>query len=259
MFSSAAGQTGRVFVVGGYKTLARGFRRGLLCIAEAFNPVWVVLLLLLCALLFLCARRFPGEGKQPVAGLVVGFLMALAPITLFFVLSRPAVAFRNAVFSFCGLALMVDVLFQLLLARRPWKGAVTGGVCALLAAVFCICAISELHDYRGTWQADQRAARAVCAALEGRDGVDPTSKVGVLGLQPDYLPEQNYRHREHIHGATESVWAFTGLVTATADDPYCPYCTPLPTGWGDLTQYDLLLFYDYEAGTARLYQPETEE
>ena len=259
VFSSAARQTGSSFLLGGYKTLFRGFRRGLECVFADFNPLWLLLLVFFCVLLFFSAKRFTTEGKRPVSAMIVGFLMALAPVTLFFVLSNPAIALRNTVFSFCGVALMIDALYQCLFPKAAWKAALTGALCAGLAVVFCVSSVSELHDYKETYLADQRAAAAISAALNGGDGISAAAKVGVVGLQGDYLPEQNFKYREHIHGATESVWGLTGLLVAVSDNPNFPYCTPLPTGQEDLSGFDILLVYDHAAGVARPYTPEMKD
>lgn len=255
VFLSAAGQTGESFLIGGYKTLVDGFRRGLACIAEDFSLLWVLVLVLLCAALFLFARRFTAERPAGEAALprrwalLVGFLMALAPVTLFFVLSSPSVALRNTVFSFCGIALFLDAAWSMLLTRCPARGLITGAVCAVCAAVFSVAAVSELHDYRATTQADQRAARAITAAVEGDEGA-----IAVLNLEPNYLSEQNFRYHEHIHGATESAWALAGLLSWAADTPAFPAATPVPMGGrytGSLTEFGALLWYDHKTGTVQ--------
>ena len=255
VFLSAAGQTGESFLIGGYKTLVDGFRRGLACIAEDFSLLWVLVLVLLCAALFLFARRFTAERPAGEAALprrwalLVGFLMALAPVTLFFVLSSPSVALRNTVFSFCGIALFLDAAWSMLLTRCPARGLITGAVCAVCAAVFPVAAVSELHDYRATTQADQRAARAITAAVEGDEG-----GIAVLNLEPNYLSEQNFLYHEHIHGATESAWALAGLLSWAADTPAFPAATPVPMGGrytGSLTEFGALLWYDHKTGTVQ--------
>ena len=255
VFLSAAGQTGESFLIGGYKTLVDGFRRGLACIAEDFSILWVLVLVLLCAALFLFARRFTAERPAGEAALprrwalLVGFLMALAPVTLFFVLSSPSVALRNTVFSFCGIALFLDAAWSMLLTRCPARGLITGAVCAVCAAVFSVAAESELHDYRATTQADQRAARAITAAVEGDEGA-----IAVLNLEPNYLSEQNFLYHEHIHGATESAWALAGLLSWAADTPAFPAATPVPMGGrytGSLTEFGALLWYDHKTGTVQ--------
>ena len=255
VFLSAAGQTGESFLIGGYKTLVDGFRRGLACIAEDFSLLWVLVLVLLCAALFLFARRFTAERPAGEAALprrwalLVGFLMALAPVTLFFVLSSPSVALRNTVFSFCGIALFLDAAWSMLLTRCPARGLITGAVCAVCAAVFSVAAVSELHDYRATTLADQRAARAITAAVEGDEGA-----IAVLNLEPNYLSEQNFLYHEHIHGATESAWALAGLLSWAADTPAFPAATPVPMGGrytGSLTEFGALLWYDHKTGTVQ--------
>lgn len=255
VFFSAAGQTGESFLIGGYKTLVDGFRRGLACIAEDFSLLWVLVLMALCAALFLFARRFTAERPGGEAALprrwalLVGFLMALAPVTLFFVLSSPSVALRNTVFSFCGIALFLDEAWSMLLTRCPARGLITGAVCAVCAAVFSVAAVSELHDYRATTQADQRAARAITAAVEGDEGA-----IAVLNLEPNYLSEQNFLYHEHIHGATESAWALAGLLSWAADTPAFPAATPVPMGGrytGSLTEFGALLWYDHKTGTVQ--------
>lgn len=255
VFFSAAGQTGESFLIGGYKTLVDGFRRGLACIAEDFSLLWVLVLMALCAALFLFARRFTAERPAGEAALprrwalLVGFLMALAPVTLFFVLSSPSVALRNTVFSFCGIALFLDAAWSMLLTRCPARGLITGAVCAVCAAVFSVAAVSELHDYRATTLADQRAARAITAAVEGDEG-----GIAVLNLEPNYLSEQNFLYHEHIHGATESAWALAGLLSWAADTPAFPAATPVPMGGrytGSLTEFGALLWYDHKTGTVQ--------
>lgn len=255
VFLSAAGQTGESFLIGGYKTLVDGFRRGLACIAEDFSLLWVLVLMALCAALFLFARRFTAERPAGEAALprrwalLVGFLMALAPVTLFFVLSSPSVALRNTVFSFCGIALFLDAAWSMLLTRCPARGLITGAVCAVCAAVFSVAAVSELHDYRATTLADQRAARAITAAVEGDEGA-----IAVLNLEPNYLSEQNFLYHEHIHGATESAWALAGLLSWAADTPAFPAATPVPMGGrytGSLTEFGALLWYDHKTGTVQ--------
>lgn len=255
VFLSAAGQTGESFLIGGYKTLFRGFRRGIQCILADFSPLWVAVLVALCVVLFLFARRFTtehptGEAALPRPwALLVGFLMALAPVTLFFVLSSPSVALRNTVFSFCGMALFLDAAWSMLLTRCSAGGVVTGAVCALCAAVFSVAAVSEIHDYRATTLADQRVARAVTTAVEGDEGT-----IAVLNLEPNYLNEQNFLYHEHIHGATESTWALAGLLSWAADDPAFPAATPVPMGGhytGSLTEFGALLWYDHKTGTVQ--------
>lgn len=256
VFESAFFQAKQVYVFAGWKTAARGFRRGAELIFSGPNPLWAILLLGLCALLFFSAKKYTGETTRTPAALIIGFLMALAPITLFFVLAQPAVALRNTVFSFCGLALMADALFGLVFRRASFRETITGGVCATLALVFCVAAVSELADYRQTYLNDQAAGAAVRAALDEGKAVSVGGTVAVVGLEGNYLPEQNFEFHEHIHGATESVWAFTGLLACESGNRDFPYVTPFPSAAGaDLSGFDAVLVYDRAGGTASYYEP----
>lgn len=253
VFESAGRQVGASFVKGGWNTTVTGFRRGLETIFSDFNFLWVLAVLALCALLFLAARKYTGESTRAPGALIVGFLMALAPVTIFFILANPAFGLRNTVFSFCGVALMADALLGLILRGTSKRGVITGGVCAVLALVFCVAAASELKDYRQTYLDDQRAASAVSEALDGGYDVPMGTKIAVVGLQGSYLTEQNFAYHEHIHGATESDWAFTGLLSCVSGNPGFPYTIPIPDAQGaDLSQYGMVLLYDHESGTATL-------
>ena len=94
---------------------------------------------------------------------------------------------------------------------------------AAAAFVFCVAGASEIRDYRDTYENDQRVARLVLEAAEEAGPVD--GRIGVLNLEPSYLPNQNFYYHEHIHGCTESDWAFTGLLTALGGEVKV---TPLP-------------------------------
>lgn len=248
---AAATQVGEAYVVGGIMTTVRGFFRGVGTIFSNFNLIWVVVLLLLCALLFFAAKQYTGPTSNLPGALLVGALFAVAPITLFFVLTQPSIGLRNTVFSFCGIAMMLDALAGFLLRKLPLRGVLTGGLCALLAFLFCVASVSELADYRQTYLDDQRAGAAVRTALEEGGGVPVGSRVAVKNLQGSYLAEQNFLHQQHIHGATESAWAFTGLLACESGNRNFPYVTPIPPGVEfDRSQYKVVLIYDPVIGVA---------
>lgn len=253
---SALGQGEKAFLRGGWNTLVRGFRRGMAILATDFNLLWAVLLLGLCVFFFLLARRGDEPRRGAPGALITGFLFALAPVSIFFVLAQPAVPLRSTVASFCGLALIADALFGLLLRKAAWRGILAGAVCAAFALVSSIAAVSELHDYRQTYLSDQRAGAAVITALNSGRGLDPALRVAVLNLEGSYLSEQNFPHLEHIFGVTGSEWAFTGLLSCESGNPDFPYVTPIPAGAdADLSGFDLLLWYDHDSGAASVYTP----
>ena len=113
--------------------------------------------------------------------------------------------------------------------------------------------LSEVSDYRLTWQRDRQVGQAVLAALEA-DRIDGEALVGVLGVEASYLEDQNFYFHEHIHGCTESDWALSGLISALGDGQQYQV-TPLPREpmyrrWNREAclpeRFDVLYFYDGE-------------
>ena len=250
-------QLGGVFAVGGALTLFKGFWRGLPLALRGIP--WLLAVLAGCAALtVVLSRRAEREEEDrgspaplsPGWAILAGFLLALAPLSLFFVLSEGWVPMRGASMSLAGLGLMADGLFQLLLGRLRggWRRP-----CALLSGVFtlvfCIACLSELKDYRDTYLYDQHVAQVIHRDLSD---VSPASRVGVLGLEETYLPDQNFFYHGHIIGCTESDWALAGLLAATRSAPG-PSVSPLHTGvmyqaWNCENNrpevFDALYYYD---------------
>lgn len=229
-FPEITRQVGSVFLKGGFLTLVKGFVRGL-PVALA-RPLWLIALMLCCAALVLVLRRERPDRPDgaaplgPLWAILAGALLALAPVSLFFLLANPWFTVRGAAPSLLGLGLMADALSRLIFSCFPggWRRpcAVLAGVMIL---VFSVASLSELKDYRDTWYNDQKAARVI---LDGLKGAPPETRVGILGLEATFLPDQNYYYHGHISGCTESDWALSGLLTAMGGESH-PAVTPLPS------------------------------
>ena len=81
---------------------------------------------------------------------------------------------------------------------------------------------------------------------------DYPQRIAVLNVLPDYLEDQNCSYHEHIHGCTESSWAFQGLLTCLGGEGTWNV-TPLPLSpmyyhWNQATNrpetFDVLYWYD---------------
>ena len=227
-FPDIMGQFRDVFIKGGFLTLAKGFVRGLGLIPAGL--LWCVLAAaVLCVLLGLWARCEEDGGKKRTGlALLSGFLLAAGPVSLFLVLGNPWFSLRGAVASFPGIALMADAAALWLWDKLPLRREGLSVLAAAAAFVFCVAGASEIVDYRYTTEHDRRAAFLVKTALEA-DGLDQSfGRVGILNLEPSYLPNQNFYYHEHIHGCTESAWAFAGLLAAEGGGDL-PSVTPLPS------------------------------
>ena len=221
------------FSSGGLYTLFKGFWRGLQIMWQDGAILFALLLIGLCILLWYAAMREREESavrRKDWWALLVGFLLAVAPISVFFVLANPWFSLRGTVCSFAGFALIGDLILRWILRGKNARLAVAASG---LALVFCVAVVSELHDYKETYEDDQRVADAIVAAAELSDA---EQKIGILGLKPSFLEDQNFYWHEHIHGCTESDWALTGLLRNRCGTLNVPYVTPLQSehiyaGW----------------------------
>lgn len=209
----------QAFVGGGFFTAAKGFVRGVRMIFSGELLLWALCAAALCVLLWLTLRhrepqeRTGGAAPLPLA-LLSGLLLAAAPVSLFLVLGNTWFSLRGTVTSFPGIALLADSLVVWLWDKLALRRGGLSVLAAVMAFVFCVAGASEVRDYRDTYDNDQRIAGLVLEAAEA-EGLNASSgRIGVLNLEPSYLPNQNFYYHEHIHGCTESGWAFNGLLTA---------------------------------------------
>ncbi|NLT58209.1 MAG: hypothetical protein GXX99_04520 [Clostridiales bacterium] len=225
-------QVGQVFKAVPLLTL-RGLLRGLPLLGR--HPLYPLLAVPLLILALLGGRppQRPGFALLPAA-----LLLTLAPMAPFLVVQNPWVGLRALGCCLPGLALLGDAALRLLPAE-PARRCGT----ALVALLFLTASLSEISDYRQTARDDAQAVAAIAAALPQVAGA---GQVGVLGLMPTYLADQNYEWHEHLHGVTESRWALTGALRAHCRDLGVPYVTPLRQGaiygeYTDLQAYDAFL------------------
>lgn len=252
-----------VFVEGNFYTLAKGFVRGARSVLAGPLLPGLLAAAVLCALLGLALSRPElrrAEGEKPLSlwlEAVAGILLTVGPLTVFLVVGNPWFSFRGAVSAFGGLALLADLAVTAVWSRQPGFRRGPAVLCALCALVFWVAGASEVGDYKATYENDQRVAAQVLDALReevpSRDG----RRVGVLNVLPSYLPDQNYYYHEHIHGCTESGWAFQGLLTCESGGESWDI-TPLPAApmyylWNQAASrpetFDILFLYDYERGS----------
>ena len=202
-----------------------------------------------------------GRGNL-LLGIFVGVLLAVAPLTPFLVLANPWFSMRGAVTSFPGIALICDLIFMALWRLVPLNRRGAAGLAAAVGLVCCVAGAAEIGDYRDTTLNDQSISSLTAATLsrdypayEKEEGI----RVGILGLEASFLPNQNYFWHEHVHGCTESDWAFGGLLGYVArGEAAIPSVTPLPTHpiyrrWNAQTNrpagFDALYYYDHNGGT----------
>ena len=252
-----------VFLRGNFDILVKGFLRGARAVLSGELLLWAAVTAVLCLLFWRLGVRQMREREgiepaflSPWLALTAGILLFIAPLTIFLVLENPWFSFRGAVTSFAGLALVCDTAAGALCRRMPGGRRGLPAAAAVLAFVFCTAGASEIGDYRANYEADQRVGGAVVQVLE-QDFPQPwsngyTQRIGILNVLPTYLEEQNCYYHEHIHGCTESSWAFQGLLASLGDQGTWDV-TPLPVSpmyyhWNKDTHrpetFDVLYYYD---------------
>lgn len=222
------GQLKQAFFHGGYHTLMTGFQRGWQIIIMEKGYLYLCLALGLSALLYFVPHSQDAQGGKQIIprflGVFVGGILAFAPVSAFFVIANPWFSLRGTVTSFCGIALMVDSILGIFTAFFP-KGKQGQTLVAIPVAFCCLVAsVSELSDYRDTYYDDLQVVTALYPYIQD---LPPTEKVGVLGVETSFLPEQNFQYHEHLHGVTESDWALTGRMGQFADGN-TSYLVPIP-------------------------------
>ena len=253
------GQMKSAFFGGGLYTLSRGFVRGLAMIADG-GLWWYLVLFVFLALAVggfcLTPAGSNGRATRRVGPGWMGFALAglcvLAAISPFFVVGNPWFSLRNTVPALAGLALLGELGLRAIFGRQArFFRQTAAAVACVLTLVFGIASVSEVHDYRATYENDQAVLAVLADELDGAEG-----RIGVLNLNPSALDEQNCFWHEHIHGVTESYWAIQGALWAMCEDvpdvyPLAVDSYPYYVGWNRelkrIGGFDALYWWDAES------------
>ena len=208
------------FLGGGYYTLVYGFIRGVMRMFNDGAIIYFILILLGCgAFGYLCiSKKGENVNSRYLLTLGVGILLVIAPLAPFFIIENPWFSFRGTVPSFLGIALICDLVIRLV--SRNKKGAIAI-ISSVFSLIFCVCSVSEIADYKSTYEADMRVVSKVASiAPEIKAEYPNESKVAIFNVDDRYVYELNSYYHEHIHGVTESDWAFTGAIRCYNNDVF---------------------------------------
>lgn len=252
------------FVSANFFLLFKGFLRGMKYTLRDGAWLYLIGILALCVVLFVMqyrssegkfARRDSETSREKYKPLV-GLLLLLAPLTVFFAVSYNWFSLRNAVPSLIGLALLGEWLLEAFFRDFKHRKAILAVFVALFAFVCCFSAVSELHDYSLTNRNDRKIAQEVSAGLQE---VQPDQKVGVLHLEASYLETWNYQYHEHLAGCGSSDWALGNVIesitgrklscSVTPLPVHPPYYTPEDYEAKKLSNFDQLFLYNFTDGT----------
>ncbi|MFB0919879.1 MAG: hypothetical protein QMB62_03210 [Oscillospiraceae bacterium] len=219
-------QLREVFISGSGATLGKGLLRGLKLLISEPNALYVLVVPALCFAFYLLVKESRRDNISFFAELFSGLLLTLAPLVLFFILKSPWFGMRNALTSFCGLALIFDALFDLIFGRLKSGKAAENVIVAALALLCCIASVSELHDYRETTLADTKIASAAGEAFRD-ENFKESDKVWLINVDPSYVTDGNLYYHEHDSGVTSSSWSIVGAISAINDMKVVPNVLPM--------------------------------
>lgn len=211
VFLPLGAQIKEVFTHAMSASLGLGLKRGFILLFSEPNIIYIIIVLLLCTAMYFTAKRLVYRKFRFWAELVAGLFLTAAPLLPFFLIQSPWFGVRNAVPSFLGFALMGDAVFELLFGRIKKASSVKAGIVSLLCLLCCIASISELHDYKETYEADTQIAKETAEKVLA-DGRTEEETVWLLNVDASYVKNANFYYHEHGYGVTSSNWALTGAV-----------------------------------------------
>ncbi len=183
----------------------KGFLRGIKIIIK--DGLWlfvpITILLAYCGFKLCQKERIEKADKRKT--LLVGIIIAVAPVSIFFVLYNPYVSMRNVLPSFVGLALIFDMAFSCFAYRRKTLMSV---IASILLAVFFVSGISETYDYKQVYEFDMEVGKNIEAVMKANDYQYKTAFI----IQNDDKGSVNIKFHEHGAGVTSSDWALWGLL-----------------------------------------------
>ena len=231
IFYPLLAQIKAVFLGGSGGTLGKGLVRGFNLLISDPNAVYVIFILAACAALFFISKNMKRQNISFFSEFFTGAFLAIIPVIIFFVIKNPWFGLRNAMPSFCGLALMGDALFDLVFGRFKRGYIAEAALVSILALLCCVASVSEIHDYRETTIADTAIASAAVEAIES-SGISYDDDIWLLNVNPSYVKDGNLYFHEHDNGVTSSSWAMTGAIEAisgTNDSSLIPDAVPIST------------------------------
>ncbi len=246
-------QIGAAFLKGGMLTLIKGFYRGIYLAAGNFNWLYFSLLLFIVMLYFLISKKITGTEQTNAVlhypyAIIYGVILASAPVMPFLIVGNPWFSLRNTVCSFIGIALAADAFLRFVFSGK--KNA-SSFCTAVFVFICCISSVSELHDYKATYEYDRKISNIIAEEIKGETHL---GRIGILNLNASYLDDQNYFYHEHIHGITENSWALFGGLASISNEIYSeviPLATDgfsYYTGWNreikKIDNFDTLYFWD---------------
>lgn len=205
-----------------------GLGRGLRLLMENESYVYLLLTgvvsLVIGWMTFRMLREEDGL-RRPGVQILIGILLAVIPLTPFFILDQSGLALRNVFPSLIGLALMIDGLLLSITKSGAGK-AVYGAAVACLTFVFIVVNVAEVVDYKNVSQADRHVAEQIISLGKQAKKINGKYPVYLFGAEPE-LVKVGVPFLNHGRNTTSSDWAMAGVMRAVGGTRYYPAVTPV--------------------------------
>lgn len=186
----------------------KGFLRGIkIMIADELWFLLPVIAILAYSAFYLCKKEenynFKNTHKKKT--FLVGIIIAIAPVSIFFIIANPYISMRNILPSFVGIALVLDMFFSYFAYK---KKLLMCFVATGLSVLFFVASVSETHDYKAVYDFDMRVGKSVENIMKNNEYRYKTAFI----IQSDDKGSVNAKFHEHGAGVTSSDWALWGLL-----------------------------------------------
>ena len=182
-------QLKQVFIYGSGAICGKGFVRGFRLIAQKPNYLYLVIVLAAASGLFLTVKKAGRFQSRFFAQLISGIFLAIIPTVIFFIIKTPWFGFRNAVTSYCGIALVIDALFGLIFGRFKKGYVAEAALISVLAVLCCVSSVSELHG-DSDFIVGQKAAAALAKGMSPIICVGESLEQRERGLTKEHISYQ---------------------------------------------------------------------
>lgn len=200
-------QIKNAFVTAPVAITVKGFVRGIKIILK--DGLWLafpIAVALGYATFRICRKDhiYSRKTNHKIRTIIIAIILAVAPLSVFFIIANPYVSLRNILPSFVGIAIILDMIFALLAKRIKLPMQI---LASFLAAVFFIASVSEIHDYKAVYEFDNRVTKKIESVIK-ENGYAYSAFI----IQGEDKGEFNIKFHEHGYGVSSSGWATCGLL-----------------------------------------------
>lgn len=220
-FKNSLKQYIEIFADGFRNIGINGFVKGIGITQNFAGIVAIIVAILVCMLFIVAGFKFAGTNNNDKKfsiwiAIPTSLLIALAPLTPFFVIENAYIPMRNGMMAMLGIAMFVDILITVILNDKR----VVSIICAIMAFCFTVSAFSELDTYRLSYLEDSKLADAVAQ-------VELTDNTAIIGIDEHWVKDQNFMYKEHVSATSGSAWSLTGMLRCRLENQQLSLVTPI--------------------------------